>query len=155
MRFHIPTSALQRRSGNPVGKSGRETRSENTLASKCLDKMSRAKLSLSHYTANLSLLRHSSSCILCGISNSFIQIPIANSCTCFSCASLIRTMRYNAAGAQPPRAPDRTLGYAILFALPFSPKHIGALRVHELRFCRNLPEFAQFCLLRCRVHLTI
>ena len=113
------------------------------------------QLSLSLYKANVSLLRHSSSCILCGIRNSFIQIHIANSCTCFSCASLIRTMRYNAAGAQPPRAPDRTLGYAILFALPFSPKHIGALRVHELRFCRNLPEFAQFCLLRCRVHLTI
>ena len=62
------------------------------------------------------------------------QIHIANSCTCFSCATLIRTMRYNAAGAQLPRAPDRTLGYAILFALPFSPKHIGALRVHEFRF---------------------
>ena len=84
--------------------------------------------------ANLSLLRHSSSCILCGNSNSFIQIHIANSCTCFSCASLLRTMRYNAAGAQLHCAPDRTLGYAILFSLPFSPKHIGALRVHELRF---------------------
>ena len=109
MRFHIPTSALQRRSENPVWKSGRKTRSENTLASKCLDKMSRAKLSLSLYKANLSLLRHSSTCILCGISNSFIQIHIANSCTCFSCASLLRTMRYDAAGAQLPRAPDRTL----------------------------------------------
>ena len=96
--------------------------------------MSRAKLSLSLYKANLSLLRHSSSCILCGISNSFIQIHIANSCTCFSCASLLRTMRYNAAGAQLHCAPDRTLGYAILFSLPFSPKHIGALRVHELSF---------------------
>ena len=113
------------------------------------------QLSLSLYRDTLSLLRHSSSCILCGISNSFIQIHIANSCTCFSCASLLRTMRYNAAGAQLHCAPDRTLGYAILFSLPFSPKHIGALRVHELRFCRNLPEFAQFCLLRCRVHLTI
>ena len=91
------------------------------------------QLSLSLYKASVSLLRHSSSCILCGISNSFIQIHIANSCTCFSCASLLRTMRYNAAGAQLPRAPDRTLVYAILFALPFSPKHIGALRVHELR----------------------
>ena len=92
------------------------------------------QLSLSLYRDTLSLLRHSSSCILCGISNSFIQIHIANSCTCFSCASLIRTMRYNAAGAQLHCAPDRTLGYAILFSLPFSPKHIGALRVHELRF---------------------
>ena len=121
------------RFATPLWKSGRKTWSENTLASKCLDKMSSAKLSLSLYKANLSLLRHSSSCILCGISNSFIQIHIANSCTCFSCASLLRTMRYNAAGAQLHCAPDRTLGYAILFSLPFSPKHIGALRVHELR----------------------
>ena len=43
-------------------------------------------------------------------------------------------MRYNAAGAQLPRAPDRTLGYAILFALTFSPEHIGALRVQGIRF---------------------
>ena len=43
-------------------------------------------------------------------------------------------MKYDAAGAQLPRAPDRTLGNAILFALPFSPKHIGALRVHEFRY---------------------
>ena len=104
--------------------------------------MSRAKLSLSLYKANLSLLRHSSSCILCGISNSFIQIHIANSCTCFSCASLLRTMRYNAAGAQLHCAPDRTLGYAILFSLPFSPKHIGALRVHELRFVHDRSDLA-------------
>ena len=67
------------------------------------------QLSLSLYRDTLSLLRHSSSCILCGISNSFIQIHIANSCTCFSSASLLRTMRYDAAGAQLPRAPDRTL----------------------------------------------
>lgn len=92
------------------------------------------QLSLSLYRDTLSLLRHSSSCILCGISNSFIQIHIANPCTCFSSASLLRTMKYDAAGAQLPRAPDRTLGNAILFALPSSPKHIGALRVHELRF---------------------
>ena len=116
--------------------------------SKCLDKMSRAKLSLSLYKANLSLLRHSSSCILCGISNSFIQIHIANSCTCFSCASLLRTMRYSAAGAQLHCAPDRTLGYAILFSLPFSPKHIGALRVHELRLFIFLVLDAKFfCLM--------
>ena len=132
------------RFATPLWKSGRKTRSENTLASKCLDKMSRAKLSLSLYKANLSLLRHSSSCILCGISNSFIQIHIANSCTCFSCASLLRTMRYNAAGAELHCAPDRTLGYAILFSLPFSPKHIGALRVHELRFiCKDRRRYSR------------
>ena len=46
-------------------------------------------------------------------------------------------MKYDAAGAQLPRAPDRTLGNAILFALPFSPKNIGALRVHEFRYIHN------------------
>ena len=128
MRFHIPTSALQRRSENPVGKPGRKIRSRRSVLTRC-----RVLSSRSRSIKPISLLRHSSSCILCGISNSFIQIHIANSCTCFSSASLLRTMRYNAAGAQLPRAPDRTLGNAILFALPFSPKHIGALRVHEFR----------------------
>ena len=79
---------------------------------------------LSLYKANVSLLRHSSSCILCGNSNSFIQIHIANSCPCFSCAWLLRTMRYNATEAQLHCAPDRTLGYAIFFSLPFSPKQL-------------------------------
>ena len=63
-----------------------------------------------------------SSCILCGISNSFIQIHIANSCPCFSCAWLLPTMRYNATEAQLHCAPDRTLGYAIFFSLPFLQK---------------------------------
>ena len=82
------------------------------------------QLSLSLYKANLSLLRHASSWILGGFSNSFIQIHIANSCPCFSCAWLLRTMRYNATEAQLHCAPDRTLGYAIFFSLPFSPKQL-------------------------------
>ena len=43
MRFHIPTSALQRRSENPVGKPGRKIRSRRSVLTRCRVLSSRSR----------------------------------------------------------------------------------------------------------------
>ena len=43
MRFHIPTSALQRRSENPVGKLGRKIRSRRSVLTRCRVLSSRSR----------------------------------------------------------------------------------------------------------------
>ena len=130
MRFHIPTSALQRRSENPVGKPGRKIRSRRSVLTRCrvLSSRSRSIKPISRFFAIPQVASFAALAIR--LSKFILQTHVLVS---------LPPRYYEQWGTtQPDRNyPARRTAlsiYAILFTLRFSPKHIGALRVHELRF---------------------
>ncbi len=129
MRFHIPTSALQRRSENPVGKPGRKIRSRRSVLTRChvLSSRSRSIKPISRFFAIPQVASFAALAIR--LSKFILQTHVL--------VSLAPRYYEQWGTTQPERNyPARRTAlsiYAILFALPFSPKHIGALRVHELR----------------------